>query len=264
VTGPDLVSVVVPHHDRVDLLESCVAALASALAGVEHEIVVTDDASPAPAASALAALEGQARVRLVRSEERTGLGANTNRGLRAARGEVVLQVQDDHRLDAGDSEFLRAGRAALDAFPDIGLVRYEVPYALPVAERREVDGWRVAIFDDRVRRAGRHTFDLYSDWPHLKRRHLHETVGFYAEGATMGATELEFSFRVRRAGVKVAVVEGFERCFRDLGAERSLQPSRGTARRAAGLPLSPAKALAAYGWYRLTGRFPFGWYRERG
>ena len=250
---------VIPHYDRVDLLTACVERLSDALAGEAVELVVADDASPPPAQEALAALAARTGIRLVVSTRRRGLGANTNQGLAAARGRFVLQVQDDHILDQPDGEFLRAGIAALDAWPDLAIIRYEVGGPLGEAERRELGQWTVAVADSRLAQNGSGRFDLYSDWPHLKRRSLHEHLGPYVEDRSMGATELEFSFRLRRAGGEVATVVGFEWSFENAGGpDRSYQV--GTDKASWRRRFRPAKALAAYGAYRVTGRFPYRFY----
>lgn len=249
-----VVSVVVVHYDRVDLLDRSLAGLARALDGEDVEVIVADDATPEPGASALADVVAGHQARLVRGDQRAGLGANANRGLAAATGQYVLHVQDDHVPSVDNAAFLRAGIAALEAVPDLGIVRYEVPYTLAVDRRVAVGDRTVEVFAPGLRVQGRRRFDLYSDWPHLKPRALVERLGLYLEGASMGATELEYAFRLRRHGVGVGVVEGLAMAFEHVGAERSHQVPTGPGpvphRRRA------AKAMVAYGLYRLTDRFP--------
>jgi len=86
------VTVVVPTRDRPAALARCLAALAQQRA-LELEILVVDDASSDGAAVA-AAVAHAAPARLVRGPGR-GPAAARNRGVRAARGNIVCFTDDD-------------------------------------------------------------------------------------------------------------------------------------------------------------------------
>jgi glycosyltransferase involved in cell wall biosynthesis len=90
-----LVSVVIPTHDRHDLVGR---AVASALAQTEPsvEVIVVDDASDPPVSD-----PADPRVRLVRLERNAGVAATRNAGLREARGRWVTFPDDDDRLLPG-------------------------------------------------------------------------------------------------------------------------------------------------------------------
>jgi GT2 family glycosyltransferase len=102
-------SVVVPSHNRADLLRLCLASVARhAPAGTE--VVVVDDASPGGAvAAAAAAFPG---VRVVRLARRGGFCKAANAGVTAATQEVVELLNDDTEVEAGWAE------AALAWFAD--------------------------------------------------------------------------------------------------------------------------------------------------
>jgi glycosyltransferase involved in cell wall biosynthesis len=86
-------SVVVPTHDRNDLL---LQTLASVLRqrDVDLEVIVVDDGSGEDVAGAVATLSDE-RVRVVRNERSQGVARARNRGLEEARGEWVAFVDDD-------------------------------------------------------------------------------------------------------------------------------------------------------------------------
>jgi len=86
-------SVVVPTHDRNDLL---LQTLASVLRqrDVDLEVIVVDDGSGEDVAGAVATLPDE-RVRVVRNERSQGVARARNRGLEEARGEWVAFVDDD-------------------------------------------------------------------------------------------------------------------------------------------------------------------------
>lgn len=92
-----LVSVVLPTHDRVDLLAG---AVESVLSQTEQsfELIVVDDGSRDATPEYLAALTSRdRRTRSVRIEFPRGGGAARNEGLRLSRGEWVAFLDDDDR-----------------------------------------------------------------------------------------------------------------------------------------------------------------------
>jgi GT2 family glycosyltransferase len=108
---PPELSVVVPSHNRPDLLRACLSAvLRHAPAGTE--VLVVDDGSPGAAASAVAATFPG--VRCLRAPRRRGFCAAANAGLAAARGAVVELLNDDTEVEPGWAEAALAHFAAAD------------------------------------------------------------------------------------------------------------------------------------------------------
>ncbi len=104
------VSIVIPSHCRIDLLERCLASVRRHLpAG--GEIIVVDDGSPGGIVSAAVARRW-AGVRRVRLPRRGGFCRAANAGLQAARASVVELLNDDTVVAAGWAE------AALRHFAD--------------------------------------------------------------------------------------------------------------------------------------------------
>ncbi len=101
MTGPEAVptiSVVVPTRDRPAALDACLGTIAGQDCG-GVEVVVVDDASVDGAAVA-AAVAGHRGARLVVGEGR-GPAAARNRGVQAARGDLVAFTDDDCRPSTG-------------------------------------------------------------------------------------------------------------------------------------------------------------------
>jgi GT2 family glycosyltransferase len=92
-------SIVIPTHNRPSLLPR---ALRSALASCpdDGEIIVVDDASDPPAAGGLANL-ADPRLRLIVNPGPHGASAARNFGVAAARGDLVLFLDDDDELLPG-------------------------------------------------------------------------------------------------------------------------------------------------------------------
>lgn len=92
-TATPLVSVVIPTHNRVQLLAR---AIQSALAqtDVRVEVIVVDDGSTDATQTTMRALK-DARVRYLRQDTSRGGAAARNTGIRAARGEYIAFLDDD-------------------------------------------------------------------------------------------------------------------------------------------------------------------------
>ncbi|MES1999783.1 MAG: glycosyltransferase family A protein [Pseudomonadota bacterium] len=88
-----LISVAIPTHNRPELLRE---ALASVVAQIhaEWEVVVDDGSTPSVAESTLRELLGE-RFVLIRHDPAQGIAAAKNAGVVAARGEVILHLDDD-------------------------------------------------------------------------------------------------------------------------------------------------------------------------
>jgi glycosyltransferase involved in cell wall biosynthesis len=108
VTGPTL-SVVIPSRDGAGRLRTTLASIAEQQGSENVEVVVVDDGSADGTAEA-ALSWGAARV--VRHETARGRGAACNSGVEAARGEVVVLLDDDMTLRPGALETHRSFHAA--------------------------------------------------------------------------------------------------------------------------------------------------------
>lgn len=248
-------TILICHYNRLDQLAACVAQLRQVL-GPEIEIVVSDDCSPPHVVEEMVRMPG---VRFVLGERNRGLGHNSNKGLRAITTPYVLHLQDDHHLKPGVSaDFLWRGIEALERFPQVGILRYMVPPYFRIGAQTRVGDTEMVRLEGSVWRDGMTAFYLYSDWAHLKRASLHQDLGYYPEGHTVGITELEFAFRVLKRGVGVYMFPEYRDIFSHSHHGRSFQAMphaafwKGTIRKR----LSSAKALAAYAWYSWTGAFP--------
>jgi GT2 family glycosyltransferase len=94
---PDF-SVVIPSHNRPDLLRACLSAV-TRHAPANTEVIVIDDGSPG--ASASTAASAFPHVRCLRSPRRRGFCAAANAGLLAARAPVVELLNDDTEVEPG-------------------------------------------------------------------------------------------------------------------------------------------------------------------
>jgi GT2 family glycosyltransferase len=102
-------SLVIPSHNRPDLLCACLASVRGH-APPGTEILIVDDGSADAAVSRAAS--GFPAVRVVRLPERRGFSAAANAGIHAATAPIVELLNDDTQVTAGWAE------AALQHFHD--------------------------------------------------------------------------------------------------------------------------------------------------
>ena len=111
-----LVSIVVPTCGSPTLAQ-CVASLAAFTTEPESELVVADDASGDPRQVRLS-INAWRGAQVLRSETRRGFPASVNAGARAARGSLLVVLNDDVIVTPGWLEALREPLAR----PDVALV----------------------------------------------------------------------------------------------------------------------------------------------
>ncbi|MBI1832467.1 MAG: glycosyltransferase, partial [Planctomycetes bacterium] len=92
-----MLSIVIPTHNRTDLLRACLQAVVRH-APHKTEIIVVDDASPGAAASRAAAEFGACAVRL---RKQRGFAIAANAGIRASGGDVIEMLNDDTEVQPG-------------------------------------------------------------------------------------------------------------------------------------------------------------------
>lgn len=114
--GAPHVSVVIPAHGQFALTYDCIAAIAEAGAAARFEIVLVDDGSADE--TLLADLVFGGAVRVLRQRRNGGFLAAANAGAAAARGDYLLFLNNDTRVEEG---WLDRLLAAFEAIPDLGI-----------------------------------------------------------------------------------------------------------------------------------------------
>jgi GT2 family glycosyltransferase len=204
---PPELSVVIPSHNRPDLLRACLASVARhAPAGTE--VVVVDDGSPGEVVTRTASeFRG---VRCVRLARRRGFCAAANAGVGAARGSVVELLNDDAEATAGWAE------AALGHFAD-GAVAAVAPLVLcwPGEPPCRIDsaGDRYYVggvagkrgHGERLGPAHLHPRPVFgaSASSAFYRREALVRAGAFPEAFGAYFEDVDLSFRLRRAGGRV-------------------------------------------------------------
>src|SRR5690606_7521656 len=111
-----LASVVVPLWNGLEHIEECLSSLLQQTY-TPLEIIVVDNGSTDGSAEVVE--RHFETVRLLRNEQNLGFSAACNRGLEAARGEILLLLNQDTIVEPDWVEALARG---LDTTPDTGIV----------------------------------------------------------------------------------------------------------------------------------------------
>lgn len=208
--SPDA-SVIVVNFNGRPLLERCLPRVGSACEGLEHELLVVDNGSTDGSAELVAsAFPGAVWLAL---GQNLGYAAAANAGMRAARGRIVVLMNNDVELAAGS--VARAVRY-LDAHPDAGLVgfRLENPDGSLQPSGRRCPGllatvlshWR--LVRETYREPGR-DYDAIADVDEVSgaclaaRASLAAIVGLMDERFFFYYEDVDWCVRVRAAGFRV-------------------------------------------------------------
>jgi GT2 family glycosyltransferase len=221
-------SVIIPSHNRPDLLRLCLASvMRHAPAGTE--VLVVDDASPGGAASSVA--HSFPGIRSLRLSRQRGFCAAVNTGVAAAANPIVELLNDDTEVDAGWAE------AALAHFADPKVVAVAplVLYGPPGAEPR-IDSAGDRYFVGGVAAKRGHGLPLRDRFLQastvfgasascaLYRREALQAVGGFPESFGAYFEDVDVSFRLNWAGFRT-VYEPAARVWHRVSASYG-QPKR--------------------------------------
>ena len=216
-------AIVVPVHDRPELLEACFRSLEAWRS--ELDIVVVDDGSTAPGIERLRRAPPGARpIRWLRNDRALGFSAAVNRGVAATSGDPILLLNSDAEVRPGGDDALLE---ALDRHPEAGAVaaRLVFPDGTPQwsggAEPTLL--WLFALASAVAERRGRARlaqgrapsgFDGGEvDWAPAAalavRRAAWNTTGPLDESFSHYAQDLDYGHRLRASGFRVRVEPGF-------------------------------------------------------
>ncbi|MCX8098748.1 MAG: glycosyltransferase, partial [Casimicrobiaceae bacterium] len=109
-------SILIPVYGQHEVTFGLLESLAAHWPSLPTEVLIADDASPIPAAQALAPVRG---LRILRHAQNFGFLGNVNAAVREARGEWLLLLNNDTRVTAGAIDALLA---TFDKHERVGLV----------------------------------------------------------------------------------------------------------------------------------------------
>jgi GT2 family glycosyltransferase len=217
--GP-AVSVLIPTHQRREALRTVLESLAEqSVEPDSYEVVVSLDACNDGTAEMVDALEVPYRLRRVAPRAR-GRAAACNAALAAARGEVVIVLDDDMRVVPGFVERHRSHHPPGSRRCVLGAVPVELGEGSSHAARYVKDKFDLHLsrLSDPAHLALPRSF--YTGNASLRAEVLREVDGFDESFGIYGNEDVELSLRLRKAGVELAYdpeALAFQEYGKDLG-----------------------------------------------
>lgn len=219
-------SIIIPVHGGASLTRACLDACERSGATEQAEIVVVDDASPDATPRVLESFGG--RIRVVGHERNTGFALACNDGARAARGELLVFLNNDATPQPG---WLDALVETIDAHPEAAVVGSKLLHPNDTIQHAGV-----VVCQDRYPRhvyAGfpadhpavnrARTFQAVTGASMLVRRSAFESVGGFDPTFTNAYEDHDLCFRLRERAHEVRYcptsvayhLEGMTRTGRD-------------------------------------------------
>jgi GT2 family glycosyltransferase/glycosyltransferase involved in cell wall biosynthesis len=202
--GP-MLSVVVPTYNRAPILRKCLAALAAQTVDPSRmEVLVCDDGSSDDTEAVVRAFAAPFALTYLR-QQNSGPGAARNMGIRAARGELLLFLNDDALL-APDALAVHLERHAMHAGESVAVLgqfrflpeHVATPFGLALERTTALFGYA------RMWSGCRYDFNHFYTCNVSVGRAAVEAVGLFDEAFTGPAAEdLDLGFRLARAGTEL-------------------------------------------------------------
>lgn len=204
-----LASVIIPLWNGRDYIERCLSTvLAQDYSALE--VIVVDNASGDNSADLVA--EKFPSVRLIRNKQNLGFAGGVNVGLRAARGEVMILLNQDTFVEPG---WLRALVSGLLDMPDGGIAGCKIlnvgaqiiqhaggyltkPRALPGhVGHNEIDTGQYNQVTDA---------DFVTGGAMAIHRRVVEAIGYFDEAFFFYFEDVDYCYRARAAGFRVVYI----------------------------------------------------------
>ncbi len=208
-----LVSIVIPVFNRLDMTRPCIEAIHRETAAGTFEIIVVDNASSDGTAEFLATEEAAGRVRCIRNEQNLGFAKATNQGIRAARGGLILLLNND---TVPQPVWLEAMLDEMHVHPQVGAVGSCLLY--PGGELIQHAGvvigagggsihpyhpWRLQRLDAVPEARESRDRQVVTAACVLTRRAVLDHVGLLDEGFINGFEDVDLCFRIGQAGYRL-------------------------------------------------------------
>ncbi|HLB25801.1 MAG TPA: glycosyltransferase family 2 protein [Nitrospirota bacterium] len=218
------VSVITINNSNPELILGCLESVYTTAGGLDVEAVVVDNATTDGSIEAVRARFPQARI--IVNDKKEGFSANNNKGLRAAKGEFLMLLNDDTVVHEGALEMM-AG--FLEAHPEAGAAGAMLinPDGTPQFTGRGTPGIGAAVMislglhrlfpDNPVTSKYYMKKGSYSEAEEVEsvngaammvRREALDKAGYLDEGFFLFCEDVDWSIRIREAGYKLFFLPG--------------------------------------------------------
>ena len=210
-------SIIYVNWNSLDYLRESIASVIEQTHSVAYEIIVVDNASPAPGVDSLK--QSFPDVTIIHSEKNLGFAGANNLGFRRSAGEFVLFLNPDTKLMAPSIDLLIARHKSL---PDAGIVGCKLLntdlsvqlssiQTYPTILNQAMDAeylrlrwpecplWKIApLFSEKVSLM---KVEIIPGACMLLRRSVFEQIGLFSEEYFMYAEDLDLYYKVKAAGL---------------------------------------------------------------
>ena len=204
----ELISVIVLNYNGKGFLDGCLSSLASQTYS-DFEVIVVDNGSRDGSPEYIE--ENYPWVRLAKNDENLGFAGGTNVGIRAAKGEFIITLNNDSRADSRFIEELIKPMAD----PEVGVCAAKMLFpdgrinSAGICISRSGAAWDRGMFEpDR----GQYEFveEVFGACAGaaLYRREMLDEIGLFDEDFFLYLEDVDLAFRARLAGWKCLYVPG--------------------------------------------------------
>ena len=204
----ELISVIVLNYNGRGFLDGCLTSLASQTYS-DFEVIVVDNGSRDGSPDYIE--ENYPWVRLAKNDENLGFSGGTNVGIRAAKGEFIITLNNDSRADSRFIEELIKPMAD----PEVGVCAAKMLFpdgrinSAGICISRSGAAWDRGMFEpDR----GQYEFveEVFGACAGaaLYRREMLDEIGLFDEDFFLYLEDVDLAFRARLAGWKCLYVPG--------------------------------------------------------
>lgn len=187
MTSYSNVSIIILSHNRIEELRQTIPLLLQEIGPASAELIIVDNASEDGTPEYLKSIAEDGNIKLILNAENLGVAGGRNAGYKLAKGDFIINFDDDTYPLPG---LLEQTAASFARFPNSGILAYRVRHR-QTKEDQNPHGERpceVANFHG----AG-----------HAFRKSVFRKAGYLDERCTFGGEELEMSIRARAAGYAV-------------------------------------------------------------
>lgn len=191
-----MISIVIPNYNSVGLLKKNIPTLIKLLdqSKLEYEIIVSDDASTD---DSVALLSGFNPVTLVTSSKNTGFGANVDRGIKAAKGEIVFILNAADILPQSSDFF----KIMLKHFDDSSV------FSVAASKKDSENHGSGKIYFEKGFYLHRRGDGIQTDWAdggaQALRKEYYDKIGGFDSNYFLYWEDVDLGFRAQKAGYKI-------------------------------------------------------------
>ena len=219
-----IVSIIIINYNGKELTLNCLKSIYDKLKGVEYEIILVDNASSDDSVEVIE--KSYPQVSIIKNDDNLGFSKANNQGIKIAKGDYILLLNNDTLLKEGDFDTLLT---YISDKADVGIVGCRINNpdgSLQLSCYKFPSMWEMfthytfltRLFPDSK------LFGDYRNWTHnaikevdfvigaffLMKRAVIEEIGMLDENFFLNAEESEYCLRAKKAGFKTVFHPGYE------------------------------------------------------